>query len=88
MIVTFLTGHGKFNAHLKKMSVITDAKCKYCEEEETARHIMCDCDAYSALKYITMGKSKYQLKDYSILELQTFRKFCLRAYEKCWRPVE
>ena len=39
-IVAFSTGHGKFNAHLKKMSVITDAKCKYCEEEETARHIM------------------------------------------------
>ena len=35
-IVAFSTGHGKFNAHLKKMSVSTDAKCKYCEEEETA----------------------------------------------------
>ena len=70
------------------MSVITDAKCKYCEEEETARHIMCDCDAYSALRYNTMGKSKCELKDYSILEFQTYRRFCLRAYEKCWRPVE
>ena len=49
-IVAFFTVDGKFSAHLKKMSVFTDAKWKYCEEEETARHIMCDCDAFSALR--------------------------------------
>ena len=56
-IFAFSTGHGKFNEHLKIMIVITDVKCKYCEEEETARHIMCDCNAYSALKDTTSWKS-------------------------------
>ena len=29
-IIAFTTGHGRFNAHLKKMNITSDSKCKFC----------------------------------------------------------
>lgn len=55
-----MTGHGRFNAHLKKMNTTFDSECKFCEAE-TAKHIMCDCDAYTILRFSVIKKclSKY-----------------------------
>ena len=36
-IVAFTTGHGKFRAHLRKMNIGTESKCKDCDEDETAK---------------------------------------------------
>ena len=44
ILTAFLTGHCKANYHLKKMGLRTDDLCRICkEEEETARHILCEC---------------------------------------------
>ena len=44
ILTAFLTGHCKTKHHLKKIGVRTDELCRICsEEEETARHILCEC---------------------------------------------
>ena len=44
ILTAFLTGHCRTKYHLKKMGIRTDDVCRICrEEEETARHILCDC---------------------------------------------
>ena len=86
-IIAFTTGHRRFNAHLKKMNIISDSKCKFCEADETAKHIMCDCDAYAALRQRTTGNMYCELKQYARLDFQSFRNFCLSAYQRCWTPL-
>ena len=81
-IVGFTTGHGGFKAHLKKMNIVTDNKCKYCEKDETAKHIMCDCDAYAILRQNIVGKMYCELKEYSRLNFQDYHKFCTSAFER------
>ncbi len=45
-IVGIFTGHGKFRYHLKKMKLLEDDYCRYCNlDSETAEHILCDCEA-------------------------------------------
>ena len=59
-IIAVTTGHGRrFNAHLKKMNTISDSKCKFCEADETAKHIIC----------VTV--MRMQLYDKELLELCT-----------------
>ena len=45
----------KFRAQLRTMNIGTESKCKYCDEDETAKHIMCVCNAYAALRQRTTG---------------------------------
>ena len=85
--VAFTTGHGKFRAHLRKMNIGTESKCKYCDEDETAKHIMCVCDAYAALRQRTTGMMYCELKDYARLNFQMYRTFCLSAFERLWSPT-
>ena len=86
-IVAFTTEHGKFRAHLRKMNISTESKCKYCDEDETAKHIMCVCDAYAALRQRTTGMMYCELKDYARLNFQMYRSFCLSAFERLWSPT-
>ena len=48
-IVAFMTGHGRFKAHLSSMNILTESKCNFCEKDETAKYIMCECDGFAAL---------------------------------------
>ena len=44
--IGIFTGHGKFRYHLKKIKMRDDDTCRYCREsQETAEHLLCDCDA-------------------------------------------
>ena len=61
-IIAFTTGHIRFNAHLKKINIKSDSKCKFCEAHEMAKHIMCDCDAYAALRQRFTGTMYCELK--------------------------
>ena len=40
-LIAFYTGHGKFRRHLQNMRLAEDSKCKFCDEDETAEHVMC-----------------------------------------------
>ena len=43
-MIAFYTGHGRFRRHLQNMRIIDESKCKFCDEDETAEHVMCKCD--------------------------------------------
>jgi ribonuclease HI len=46
-VISFLTGHGPFKVHLAKIGVgPTDVLCKCGLEDETARHLICECPLY------------------------------------------
>ena len=42
-VTAFYTGHGKFRRHLQNMRLAEDSKCKFCDDDETAEHVMCKC---------------------------------------------
>ena len=62
--------------------VIIDSKCKYCERDETAKHIMCDCDAYAILRQNIIGQMYCEPKDYSRLNFQDYHKFCTSDFKR------
>jgi len=78
-VLGFITGHGSFRSHLCNMKVINTASCKYCEKDETAEHIMCECDAYAALRQLTIGQAYCSLQDYRSVNFHDFREFCKKA---------
>jgi ribonuclease HI len=45
-ITQFISGHGKFEAYLKRFNIVTDSKCECGNEEETALHKLLNCDIY------------------------------------------
>ena len=86
-VVGFMTGHGHFKKHLHNMKVITSPNCKFCDEEETAEHIMCECDAYALLRLKLCGKVFCQLTDYANVSFDLFRQFCKSARARMWTPL-
>ena len=54
ILIAFLTGHCRARYHLKKMGIGTDVICRMCgEEEETAKHILCDCSSLENRRHRT-----------------------------------
>lgn len=54
-ITGLLTGHCPLRYHLKKMGKVDDDNCRFCAlANETAEHILCECDAlaYRRLKFL------------------------------------
>ena len=86
-VIAFLTGHGNFKKHLHTMKVVTSPTCKFCENEETAEHIMCECDAFVPLRLQTFGTAFCQLTDYANISFNKFRKFCKLARARMWTPL-
>ena len=59
-VTGFLTGHGTFRGHLKKMRLVTDDACRFCDiddevEEETAEHLLCECKSLARLRQRIFG---------------------------------
>ena len=81
-IVAFTTGHGRFKAHLTKMKILSESKCKYCEEDETAKHIMFDYNGLAALRQRITGRMYCELSDYANMDFHMYRKFCNSAFER------
>ena len=63
------------------MNIGTESKCKYYDEDEMIKHIMCVCEAYAALRQWTTGMMNCELKDYARLSFQMYRSVCLSASE-------
>ena len=72
----FKTGHGRFRRHLQNMQIIDESKCKFCDEDETAEHVMCKSDAYAIIRHKYFQKSECTLQDFSILDYESFVKCC------------
>lgn len=53
-----LSGHGSFQAYLKKIGVIDDDKCLYCDAIDTVEHTFFECirwENYRSQTYLTLG---------------------------------
>ena len=86
-IVAFTTGHGRFKAHLTKMQILSETKCKYCDEDEMANHIMCDCDGLAALRQRTIAKMYCELSEYARIDFYKYRQVCNCAFVRIRMPI-
>jgi hypothetical protein len=64
-VVGLLTGHCHLKGHLFKLGLINDPICERClEEDETATHILCDCEAVAHIKLRHLGQFFMEPSDY------------------------
>jgi hypothetical protein len=62
-MVGLLTGHCHLKGHLFKMGLTDDPSCERClEEDESATHILCDCEAITNLRFRHLGQFFYGAK--------------------------
>jgi hypothetical protein len=51
-VVGLFTGHCRLNGHLFKLGLADDPTCERClEDDESAAHILCDCEAIAYLRF-------------------------------------
>ena len=50
IMTQYLTGHGRFNAYLKRIDVQTNDECENCGQVETSLHLIEDCPRTAMLK--------------------------------------
>jgi hypothetical protein len=64
-VVGLLTGHGHLKGHLFKLGLIDDPNCERClEEDESATHILCDCEAVAHVRFRHLGLFFMEPSDY------------------------
>lgn len=56
-VISSLTGHGGFNYHLHKMHLLDDPSCTWCDDVETAGHILCKCTALHERRLWHLGSN-------------------------------
>jgi hypothetical protein len=60
-----LTGHCHLKGHLFKMGLTGSPICERClEKEESATHILCDCEAIAYLRFRHLGHYFMEQRDY------------------------
>ena len=58
MVTGLLTGHCPLRSHLARIGVSDDTSCRLClEEEESAEHILCECEALAYSRMQHLGKA-------------------------------
>lgn len=71
-----LTGHCKLYKHLHRMGIVNSDLCRYCyTQEETAAHILCDCEELAEYRRKHLG-------DYftSVIEVSSISSSSLLKY--------
>jgi hypothetical protein len=64
-VVGLLTGHCHLNGHLFKLGLSNSPIYDRCQEEnETATHILCECEALAYLRYRQLGQHLMEPSDY------------------------
>jgi hypothetical protein len=64
-MVGLLTGHCHLKGHLFNLGLINDPICERCQEEdESATHILCDCEAVAHLRFRHLGQFFMEPSDY------------------------
>jgi hypothetical protein len=55
-VTGLLTGHFHLKGHLLKMGLMNSPTCERClEKDESATHILCDCEAIAYLRFCHLG---------------------------------
>jgi hypothetical protein len=64
-VVGLLTGHCHLKGHLFKLGLTDDATCERClQEDESATHILCDCEAIAYLRFRHLGQFFMEPSDF------------------------
>jgi hypothetical protein len=64
-MVGLLTGHCHLKGHLFKLGLTDDPICERClEEDESATHVLCDCQAIAHLRFRHLGQFFMEPGDY------------------------
>jgi hypothetical protein len=64
-IVGLLTGHCHLNGHLYKLGLSDCPTYERClEEDESATHVLCDCEAIAYLQFRRLGQFFMEPSDY------------------------
>jgi hypothetical protein len=64
-VVGLLTGHCHLKGHLFKFGLTDDTICKrFLEEDESATHILCDCEAVVHIRLRHLGQFFKEPRDY------------------------
>jgi ribonuclease HI len=75
-VIGLLTGHCTLRRHLNIIGIFDDPMCRGCKfQEETASHILCDCEFYSALRFEHLGRhiiEPWELQDIPVRCLLNF----------------
>jgi hypothetical protein len=82
-VVGLLTGHRHLKGHLFKMGLTDDPTCERClEEEESATHTLCDCEAISHLRFRHLGQFFMEPNDYYDVPLNKVLHFIRCRFNK------
>jgi hypothetical protein len=64
-VVRLLTGHCHLKGHLFKLGITDDPTCERClQEDESATHILCDCEAIAHLQFRHLGQFFMEPSDF------------------------
>jgi hypothetical protein len=64
-VVGLLIGHCHLKGHLIKLGLTDDPICERClEEDESATHILCDCEAVAHVTFCHLGQFFMEPSDY------------------------
>jgi hypothetical protein len=64
-VVELLTGHCHLKGHLFKLGLINDPICERCQEEDdSATHILCDCEAVAHTRFRHLSQFFMEPSDY------------------------
>jgi hypothetical protein len=56
-VVELFTGHCHLKGHLFKLGLTDDPTCEQClEKDESATHILCDCEVTAYLRFCHLGQ--------------------------------
>lgn len=76
ILTGFLTGHCKLKGHLKKMSIVEENNCRFCQDsEETPIHLLTECDAVGHRRAKFLGSHQVRIRDAPLLEPQQLLNF-------------
>jgi hypothetical protein len=64
-VAGLLTGHCHLNGHLFKLGLSNSPTCDRCQEEnETATHVLCECEALADFRFRHLGQYFMEPSDY------------------------
>ncbi|KAJ8914517.1 hypothetical protein NQ315_002790 [Exocentrus adspersus] len=56
----------KLNKHMSLMGLAEEATCRFCsEEEETAVHVLCQCEGLARLRFLILGEENPSARSYT-----------------------
>jgi hypothetical protein len=64
-VVGLITGHCHLEGYLFKLRLADDLICERClEEDESATHILCDCETIAHVRFHHLGQFFMEPRDY------------------------